>query len=173
MKFHPVTATEIPEVLTFVQQARAELFPKLSASGLPADLACFEAVYLRGDGRFLVARVDGLIVATIGYLPYDGRFPQLDYRGRKVVEVVRLFVLPAHRRAGLAAQLYRALLALAQADGVQVVYLHTHPFLPGAIDFWIRQGFAIIDVEADPLWQTTHMEFQLATIEPAGAATDG
>ena len=103
MKFHPVTATEIPEVLTFVQQVRAELFPKLSASGLPADLAHFEAVYLRGDGRFLVARVDGLIVATIGYLPYDGRFPQLDYRGRKVVEVVRLFVLPAHRRAGLAA----------------------------------------------------------------------
>ena len=172
MKFHPVTTAEIPEVLTFVLQARAELFPKLGASGLPADLAHFEAVYLCGDGRFLVARVDGRIVATIGYLPYDGRFPQLDYRGRKVVEVVRLFVLPAFRRAGLAAQLYRALLALAQADGVQLVYLHTHPFLPGAIDFWIRQGFTIIDVEADPQWQTTHMQCQLATIEPA-VATDG
>lgn len=172
MKFHPVTTAEIPEVLTFVLQARAELFPKLGASGLPADLAHFEAVYLCGDGRFLVARVDGRIVATIGYLPYDGRFPQLDYRGRKVVEVVRLFVLPAHRRAGLAAQLYRAMLALAQADGVQLVYLHTHPFLPGAIDFWIRQGFTIIDVEADPQWQTTHMQCQLATIEPA-VATDG
>ena len=172
MKFHPVTAAEIPEVLTFIQQARAELFPKLSASGLPADLAHFEAAYLHGDGQFLVARVDGQIVATIGYLPYGGRFPQLDYRGRKVVEVVRLFVLPAYRRAGLAAQLYRALLAMAQADGVQVLYLHTHPFLPGAIDFWIRQGFTIVDVEADPLWQTTHMQCQLATIEPAGAATD-
>lgn len=170
MKFHPVTTAEIPEVLTFVLQARAELFPKLGASGLPADLAHFEAVYLCGDGRFLVARVDGRIVATIGYLPYDGRFPQLDYRGRKVVEVVRLFVLPAHRRAGLAAQLYRALLAMAQADGVQLVYLHTHPFLPGAIDFWIRQGFTIIDVEADPQWQTTHMQCQLTTIEPAATA---
>ena len=111
--------------------------------------------------------------ATIGYLPYDGRFPQLDYRGRKVVEVVRLFVLPAHRRAGLAAQLYRALLALAQADGVQLVYLHTHPFLPGAIEFWQRQGFEIIEVDADPVWQTTHMQDVMSGIEESAPHQTG
>ncbi|VVN03440.1 hypothetical protein PS664_03425 [Pseudomonas fluorescens] len=33
------TVAEIPEVLAFVLAARAELFPKLSASGMPADLA--------------------------------------------------------------------------------------------------------------------------------------
>ena len=153
-----VTVAEAPEVLDFVLQARAELFPKLSAAGMPDDLAQFEATYLKGDGRFLIARNDDQIVAAIGYLPYDQRFPQLDYQGRKTVEVVRLFVLPAFRRFGLAGQLYRALEALAQADGVEVMYLHTHPFLPGAIDFWVRQGFEVVDVEQEPVWQTTHMQ---------------
>ena len=153
-----VTAADIPEVLAFVLAARAELFPTLSATGMPADLAHFEAIYLHGDGRFLVARDEGQIVAAIGYLPYDGRFPQLNYQGLKTVEVVRLFVRPAFRRFGLAGELYRALEALATADRVAAMYLHTHPFLPGAIDFWLRQGFEVVDVEADPVWRTTHMQ---------------
>ena len=157
MIIQAVTPVCIPDVLSFVLNARAELFPKLSASGVPEDLARFEATYLQGDGRFLVARNDDQIVAAMGYLPYDNRFPQLDYRGRRTVEVVRLFVLPAFRRFGLAGMLYRELEALARADGVEVMYLHTHPFLPGAIDFWIRQGFTVIDVEPDPIWQTTHL----------------
>ncbi|WP_421558000.1 GNAT family N-acetyltransferase [Pseudomonas canadensis] len=152
------TAADIPEVLRFVLQARAELFPKLSATGMPADLAQFEAIYLHGDGRFLIARDEGQIVAAIGYLPYDERFPQLNYQGRRTVEVVRLFVLPAFRRFGLAGELYRALEAQAKADRVEVMYLHTHPFLPGAIDFWLRQGFEVVDVDADPVWRTTHMQ---------------
>ena len=157
MIIRAVTSACIPEVLTFVLNARAELFPKLSASGVPEDLARFAATYLQGSGRFLVARNDERIVAAIGYLPYDNRFPQLNYRDRKTVEVVRLFVSPAFRRFGLARALYRELEALARADGVEVMYLHTHPFLPGAIDFWLRQGFTVIDVEPDPIWQTTHL----------------
>ena len=153
-----VTAAEIPEVVDFVLQARAELFPKLSAAGMPVDLAQFESTYLHGDGRFLIARDEGQLVAAIGFLPYDHRFPQLNYLGRKTLEVVRLFVVPAFRRFGLAGQLYRALEAMAQADGVEVVYLHTHPFLPGAVGFWVRQGFEVVDVEQDPVWQTTHMQ---------------
>ena len=152
-----VTAADIPEVLRFVLHARAELFPTLSATGMPADLARFEAVYLQGDGRFLIARDEGQIVAAMGYLPYDGRFAQLNYQGRKTVEVVRLFVAPAFRRFGLAGQLYRALEEMAKADRVEVMYLHTHQFLPGAIEFWVRQGFEVVDVEADPVWRTTHM----------------
>ncbi|WP_439864634.1 GNAT family N-acetyltransferase [Pseudomonas antarctica] len=152
------TGADIPDVLTFVLQARAELFPKLSGAEMPDDLARFEAVYLGGGGTFLVACDEDRIVAAVGYLPYDGRFPQLNYRGRKTAEVVRLFVLPALRRFGLAGELYRALEGMARADGVEVMYLHTHPFLPGAIDFWVRQGFDITDIEADPVWQTTHMQ---------------
>ncbi|KAF2411020.1 GNAT family N-acetyltransferase [Pseudomonas antarctica] len=156
-----VGPSDISEVLSFVLQARAELFPTLSATGMPDDLARFETVYLHGDGHFLIARAEGRIVAAIGYLPYDGRFSQLDYQGLKTVEVVRLFVLPTFRRFGVAGQLYRALEAQARVNGIEVVYLHTHPFLAGAIEFWLRQGFEIVDVEADPVWRTTHMQRHL------------
>ena len=97
----------------------------------------------------------------IGYLPYDHRFSQLDYAGERVVEVVRLFVLPAYRRRGLAAALFGALRQQALQAGIGCLYLHTHPFLPGAITFWERQGFAVVDVEPDPVWQTTHMQLRL------------
>ncbi|AZL76472.1 GNAT family N-acetyltransferase [Pseudomonas oryziphila] len=146
------------EVVDFIDTARRGLFPMLADSPMPRDLACFEESYLEGEGLFLVAHDQGRLVACIGYLPYDHRFDQLDYRARRTVEVVRLFVVPEYRRRGLARELFAALSAAAQRAGVEWLYLHTHPFLPGAIRFWEGQGFAIVDVEEDPVWRTTHMQ---------------
>lgn len=156
-----VTHVSMDEVIGFVNEARRELFPLLADATMPADLAHFADTYLEGEGRFLCVRDEGRLVAAIGYLPYDHRFPQLDYREVRTVEVVRLFVLPAYRRHGLAAALFAALRELALQAGIQCLYLHTHPFLPGAIAFWERQGFAIVDIEDDPLWRTTHMQCRL------------
>lgn len=172
-----VQPEDIPSAVDFVLRARAQIFPMLDPTVIPADLAQFAEVYSEeGGGRFLVARRDGEIVAAIGYLPYDGRFPQLDYGQRTVVEIVRLFVIPEFRRSGLATTIYQALEACARQQGTDVLYLHTHPFLPGAIGFWERQGFRVVDVESDPVWQTTHMEFGLVQVQgrceiPYGART--
>lgn len=154
-KLSPPTA--IPETIAFIMQARAQMFPWLG-NDMPDDLRRFEAVYLEGEGHFIIARAEGRIIGAIGYLPYDHRFAQLDYRNRRTVEVVRLFVEPAWRRAGVAAALFEALAQHARSGGIETLYLHTHPFLPGAIHFWERQGFRIIHREDDPVWQTTHME---------------
>ncbi|MEN8642536.1 GNAT family N-acetyltransferase [Pseudomonas sichuanensis] len=153
-----VTHRNAREVVDFIDTARRGLFPMLADSPMPRDLACFEESYLEGEGLFLVAHDQGRLVACIGYLPYDHRFAQLDYRARRTVEVVRLFVVPEYRRHGLARELFAALSAAAQRAGVEWLYLHTHPFLPGAIRFWEGQGFAIVDVEEDPVWRTTHMQ---------------
>ncbi|UVL68674.1 GNAT family N-acetyltransferase [Pseudomonas sp. B21-031] len=158
----PVPRDAIDEVVVFVDSARRELFPQLADAPLPPDLARFAETYLDGAGVFLEARDQGRLVAVIGYVPYDHRFAQLDYQRVRVVEVVRLFVLPAYRRHGLAAALFAALRGAAEQAGVECLYLHTHPFLPGAIAFWERQGFVVIDVEQDPVWQTTHMQLKLA-----------
>ncbi|MGO3983211.1 GNAT family N-acetyltransferase [Pseudomonas sp. SAS7] len=157
----PVARVAIAEVVAFVDNARRELFPMLAKAPLPHDLAHFAETYLDGAGCFLEARDDGRLVAVIGYVPYDHRFAQLDYHAGRVVEVVRLFVLPAYRRHGLAAALFGALRERAEQAGIDCLYLHTHPFLPGAIAFWERQGFAVVNVEQDPVWQTTHMHLQL------------
>lgn len=162
VRISEVAASEINEVVGFVMAARALIFPMLDVALVPTDLGAFEQTYGEGKGgRFLVARQGALIVGVIGFLPYDGRFAQLELPDGKVVEIVRLFVSPECRGAGLATALYRRLKALAQEDQVETLYLHTHPFLPGAIRFWERFGFQVRDVEADPVWRTTHMEVAL------------
>lgn len=153
----PPSRDDVDEVVAFIDAARRALFAPLADSPLPEDLAHFAQTYLDGAGCFLEARDRGRLIAGIGYRPYDHRFAQLDYRGRRVVEVVRLFVLPEYRRHGLAAALVTALREHAWAASVECLYLHTHPFLPGAIVFWERQGFTVVDVEDDPIWRTTHM----------------
>ncbi|MDZ5605372.1 GNAT family N-acetyltransferase [Pseudomonas sp. RP23018S] len=155
------TAEHVDEIVRFVNQARAALFPKLADTPEPDDLRDFEHTYLTGRGCFLTARDHGQLVAVIGYVPYDHRFAQFDYRALRVVEVVRLFVLPEYRREGLAAALFGALRDEAVKAGVECLYLHTHPFLAGAIAFWERQGFSLKQVEDDPVWQTTHMALSL------------
>ncbi|WP_296268186.1 GNAT family N-acetyltransferase [Pseudomonas sp. UBA6562] len=155
------SASDADEIVRFVDSARASLFPKLADTPTPEDLLHFERTYVHGEGCFLTARDQGRLIAVIGYVPYDHRFAQLDYRGVDVVEVVRLFVLPEYRRAGLAAALFEALRDEAVAAGVECLYLHTHPFLQGAITFWQRQGFVIEHIESDPVWQTTHMALPL------------
>lgn len=157
----PVSRAAVAETVRFIDTARRDLFPLLAKSPLPQDLATFNETYIDGAGYFLVAHDQGQLIAGIGYLPYDHRFAQLNYHTCRTVEIVRLFVAPGYRRHGLAAALFAALREHALQAGVERLYLHTHPFLPGAIRFWERQGFAIVDVENDPVWQTTHMQCAL------------
>ncbi|WP_296258179.1 MULTISPECIES: GNAT family N-acetyltransferase [unclassified Pseudomonas] len=154
-----VQPADIPEVVGFVMQARKAMFPMLDPAALPDDLRHFQRTYLESEGgRFFIARLAGKLIGAVGYLPYDGRFAHLHFGARHVVEVVRLFVDPGVRRLGLAARLVALLKAAALSERVKVLYLHTHPFLPGAIAFWQRQGFDIVNTEDDPVWQTTHMQ---------------
>lgn len=155
-------ADEIPAILDFVGKARADMFPMLDPKShkktVERELVSFKGTYLEhSNGAFLTARVDGRLIATIGYLNYDGRFPQLKFSHERVVEVVRLYVDPAWRRAGLASKLFTALEQTARQAGIKQLYLHTHPFLTGARSFWERQGFSVLCVDEDPVWQTTHM----------------
>lgn len=74
------------------------------------------------------------------------------------VEVVRLYVLPQYRRECLGGKLFEEMRARAQEQGVRRLYLHTHPFLPGAVEFWETRGFGVVRVEKDDVWKTTHMD---------------
>jgi GNAT superfamily N-acetyltransferase len=124
----PVTFDTVNEVIAFINHAREDMFP--SRSLIPDDARLF------GPGNYFLEVRDGeRLIAVIGYVPYNHRFPQFDYRDVKMVEVVRLYVLRPYRRCGLAATMFDALRERAVKDGVECFYLHTHPFLLGAIEF--------------------------------------
>jgi GNAT superfamily N-acetyltransferase len=156
----PVPHQSVDEVVRFINNARNGMFPGRSLS---PDTAA-----LLGDGNcFLETRDGNDLIAVIGYVRYDNRHPQLNYHNIRTVEIVRLYVQPRYRRCGLAAALFSALYDRAVEEDMECLYLHTHPFLEGAIRFWEKCGFEIFQVEDDPEWQTTHMEMRLKKNESA------
>jgi GNAT superfamily N-acetyltransferase len=149
-----VPSEAIDEYITFINDARSQTFPGRS-------LAPDNASLLRDGACFLEARDGKELVAAIGFVPYNHRFPQFKYHDVRTVEVVRLYVEPRYRRCGLGTALFKKLYEKAKEAGVGRFYMHTHPFLPGAIAFWQKRGFEIIEREEDPVWQTTHMRMML------------
>lgn len=157
---------EIPAIVNFTHKARTDMFPMIDTQShrqhANKSLATFQHTYLdHPHGAFLTARVDGVLVATIGYVPYDYRFSHLRLGEGHIVEVIRLYVDPEFRRTGLASRLFAALETTARERGICRLYLHTHPFLPGAVSFWERHGFYVIHQDSDPAWRTVHMSVGL------------
>lgn len=159
IKILPVGAADRKEVIAYVLEARKQLFPMLDHRVLPCDLRMFIETYIEtATGVFLQARMpDGQIVGTIGMMAYDHRFPQLSFTAQKIVEVVKLFVEPAYRRSGLATRLVQELKKIGHWQGVEVWYLHTHHFLEGACDFWLKQGFDLVLSCEESGFETLHM----------------
>lgn len=158
-----VTQKDLPGILEYVKDFRAQLFPMLDPLNVPFDLKDFSAYYLESTtGAFLKASLeDGTIIGAIGMMPYKDRFTYLDYSGRVCVEVARLFIEPEYRRKHFAQELVQSLIELAKKNGVEVLYLHTHPFLPGAVEFWHKQGFTTIKKSQEGNFTTIHMELEL------------
>jgi GNAT superfamily N-acetyltransferase len=158
-----VQENHIQRVIDFVLQARKLLFPMLAHDTIPHDLLHFETTYLHNSqGCFLIAKnASDHIVACIGMKAYDHRFQRLNYQGGITSEVVKLFVDPAYRRIGLATELFAKLKIIALNRDIGRLYLHTHPFLTGAYEFWLHCGFQFTYQETDPIFQTIHMEMPL------------
>ena len=95
------------------------------------------------------------IIGTVAYRTYDYRF-DLDIP-QNAVEVVKLFVLPEYRRQGIATKLCKMLFKHAKQQKIETLYLHTHPFLPAAEQFWQLQGYEVIKREWLKNYDTIHM----------------
>lgn len=68
---------------------------------------------------------------------------------------------PACRGQGIAMRLIEGLVEVAREDGVEVMYLHTHPFLPGAQYLWEKEGWRVEVREEEGPWFTIHMRRDL------------
>lgn len=88
---------------------------------------------------------DGEIVGIITVEPYDDRIPVLRniYDPGRTAELFRCCVDKRCRRAGIGSLLFKEAQRFCLMNGYQVLYLHTHRFLPGALEFWQSRGFAV------------------------------
>ncbi|MFC9709763.1 GNAT family N-acetyltransferase [Paenibacillus sp. NPDC056933] len=147
--------------IDFAMRVRREVFPMIDHERLPADLEQFREHYLdSADAVFLVAVMeDNRIVGSIGILPYDGRIEAIAgrYPSQSAAEIVKCYVDSEYRRYGIGSLLVNELEKVVRDMQYTTLYLHTHRFLPGAVDFWKRQGYVFICEQQDD-WQTVHME---------------
>ncbi|SIR34994.1 GNAT family N-acetyltransferase [Pontibacter lucknowensis] len=163
IQIKPIAKELIPELVAYVMDFRKELFPMIDHGKLPHDLAHFEASYIEDKyAVFLVATdLSDTIVGTIGMRTYDHRFTHLNYERQLTTEVQKLYVEPSLRKVGLGTCLVSALKEEAERKGIEMLYLHTHPFLSGAQEFWAKQGFRLVCQDETPVYQAIHMELQL------------
>ena len=156
---------DISQVIEFMMNIRSEVFPMLSQEQLPTDLLHFKQHYIeRENAAVFAARMhDGTVIGTLGIIPYDGRFDQLKdlYNNIPTAEIVKCYIDSTYRRLGIGTKLFREAVEFSEDAGYQKLYLHTHPFLPGAISFWENQGFKVRLAEDDPIWKTVHMDMKL------------
>ncbi|WP_339783182.1 GNAT family N-acetyltransferase [Paenibacillus sp. FSL R7-0313] len=157
----PVQAHQIHDAIDFAMRVRREVFPMMGHTKLPVDFEQFREHYLdSNDAIFLVAMMgDAGIVGSIGILPYDGRIEAVEgrYEAQSAAEIVKCYVDPEYRRYGIGSMMLKELENVVKDMHYTTLYLHTHRFLPGAVDFWKRQGFTVI-AEQDDDWQTVHMD---------------
>jgi len=160
-----VQKNDAVKAVEFMKGIRREVFPMLRQEQLPLDLLHFSTHYIDRNDSALFAAIDedGIILGTIGYLPYDGRFGQLQelYNQTKTTELVRCYVDSNYRRLGIGSSLYKAALRSIRNAGYEKIYLHTHPFLPGGVPFWRAQGFVERLAEEESAWKTLHMDKQV------------
>ncbi|MFC7598472.1 GNAT family N-acetyltransferase [Terrabacter sp. GCM10028922] len=147
------------EVMRSVIEDSAEAYDPV----IHADVEDLRGSYLRRQGAFMLVVEDttsGEVLATGGLR--NGAFdpdevpPQLAllerrYRDGGTGQVTRVHVLPQHRRCGIARALVEAIIDRARAEAQYVrLALHTHPYSPGALTFWLAMGFQEVldDMEA-------------------------
>lgn len=97
------------------------------------------------DGCFLVGEIDGELVATGGYKPFDD----------ETVKVERVSVSLKFRRHGFASQLFNALILEAKKAGYNRIVLETTSDWDVAIQFWLNNGFEITHVDNSGEWSET------------------
>jgi GNAT superfamily N-acetyltransferase len=147
------------KIIDFVMGMRQELFPMLNHDQIPHDLIHFEEYYVqREDAAFYtVVSDDNSVMGSVGICPYDNRFTQLKHLElAKTAEIVKCYGDSKYRRLGIGTVLSNIVTSVSR-DVYDTLYLHTHPFLPGAIPFWKSQGYKEVLAEKDPTWQTLHM----------------
>lgn len=120
----PDVAAMLAELVDFME----DLYPE-DAEDPPApwthdSLAAF--------GAFLVARINCHPAACGGLAPMADP---------ATLEIVRMYVRPAHRGAGLADQILTALEAEARAKGAHTLLLRCGPRQPAALRVYARNGY--------------------------------
>lgn len=101
--------------------------------GADWDVLHVEAAYWATGGAFWIIEQQGQTVGTGGYYPIE--------RGRKAVEIRKMYLLPAARGQGLGRYLLQALEQSIAAKGFEQIWIETASVLKAAVRLYESSGY--------------------------------
>lgn len=161
IKIRPVQEKDVEKIKTFLLKQLNTLFDTGGKAALTDDVINLVDNYVKPERSQLWLALDDKenVVGTIAAFPYNGRFEI--FAGRydlsKTVEIGRCYIDENYRRKGIGARLLDMVKKFAKEKNYEMLYLHTHHFLPGGFNFWQKNGFAIVFDEGG-VYETIHME---------------
>ncbi|QNK61864.1 GNAT family N-acetyltransferase [Pedobacter sp. PAMC26386] len=118
----------------------------------------YESFQISGS-KYYVAVEQDEIIGGVGIYPSNG-LPE------DTVELVKMYLAPAHRGKGLGKMLMQKCIALAGELGYKNIYLESMPELAAAVSAYEKLGFKLLD---QPIGDTGHYScsiWMLYTIRP-------
>lgn len=137
IRIERITEAELPVLAPLVAGFRVTLKSYKGIVAKPDEAAAAEELreYFEAGWPVFTARLDG---SLCGYLVCRTEGP--------CVWVESLYVLPEHRRQGVASALFRRAEAFAAERGEDTVYNYVHPNNDGVIAFLRSMGYSVLNL---------------------------
>lgn len=168
MIIRELAAEDVPQAREVMLRTVREDFGDDYDPRIHADIDNMVAWYITPAGPFMLVAADpatGEIVGTAGIrggaLKEGLSPPNLveRYRDGRTGQLVRVYVLRAHRRHGIARRLVAAVLDRARREGhYDTIALHTFAHSPGAVPFWESLGSVVVEDDTDGVSNAVFME---------------
>lgn len=155
-----ITAREVVEVQKFLLEQCRELYGGKISANQYNDIENLENNYIKPTrNTILGAFTSGKLIGTIAVSTYNDRIKILKgrYRLDITAEIGRCYIDAQMRRQGIGSMLFNKAVDFCREQGYNILYLHTHRFLPGGFAFWQKHGF-VITIDEQDCYKTVHME---------------
>lgn len=152
---------DISAVQDFLMYQLETLFNQKGQQAITGDIWGLKSNYIDPPRHQMWAVFDDQerVVGTIAICQYNDRIEILKgrYSLEKTAEIGRCYIDESLRRKGIGAKLLEEAERFCRENGYDILYLHTHHFLPGGYNFWKKNGFIpFADVGGEN--QIVHME---------------
>lgn len=129
----PWQPTDREIVANIISSVLAEYGLNWEPTKADRDVVEIEEFYLATGGEFWVIEQDGIVIGTAGYYPVK--------RGKKAVEIRKMYLLPSARRKGLGKYLLQELETAIEKAGFETIWVETASILKSAVILYENSGY--------------------------------